>query len=135
MNLEIEITPGDIKRELQAATDEAADRFFRELKRELAPAAREVIDSSTPSGNLYARKSGEGFKRFHRASAKGEVPAKDSFALYNSFRAQITGEREITFSMAEHARWLDSLFGGYLNRPFLEEAIDLGVTRALPRSI
>lgn len=135
MQIDVSITPGDIQAELSADIEKVTDRFFQSLKSELAPAAREVIDSSSPAGRLYARTRGEGFTRSHKASAQGQPPAKDSFELYNSFRAEKSGSRQVTFSMAGHARYLDPVFGGYLNRPFLGETVKIAVSNTLAKDL
>jgi hypothetical protein len=44
------------------------------------------------TGKTYARKSGKGFRRFHRASTKGERPSPDTFKLVNSIESRRIGE-------------------------------------------
>lgn len=133
MFFDLEILPENLKAELRL--EDATRSIMREIPKYLPTAAREVIDESAPAGKTYPKSIGEGFRSFIKRSAKGQAPAKDSFELYNSFRAKLSGDLEVTFEMASHAQWLDPVFGGYLDRPFLEESLDRSIIRAMPKSV
>lgn len=60
--------------------------------REFREGIRKKILSAKPSGVMYRRRSGKGFSRSHRASAKGQRFANDSGATLKSLTAQRTGE-------------------------------------------
>jgi hypothetical protein len=126
MQIEISITPDDLRSELSADIDEVTERFFESLKSELAPAAREVIDSSIPSGKWYGS---------HRASAKGQPFANKSFETYESFLARMQGKNIVIFEMSGTMRRLDSFLGGHLQRDILEDTIDISVTNTLAKSL
>lgn len=80
---------------------------------------RRIIDSKA-SGRLYRRKGGQGFKRSHRASARGQRPAIDSGKLLNSIqdkrRNDFSGE---VFAGADYAKYLQS---EKLNRPIMVDS-------------
>lgn len=106
------------------------------------------IDESTPAGRLYRRdrittrrtkaldqigikrvkgrsqdrtRSLVGF-RFHRASAWGQPPARDTSRLYRSIRVRRVGNDALKFSVnAPGVKWLDSKT--YLNRLFFKSKI------------
>jgi len=71
-------------------------------------------------------------------SKEGEPPTNDSFELYRSITANMSGNKEVTFEFAGHAFFLDPTFkgegkgGGYLNRPFIEKGIENAVKRLQP---
>lgn len=78
---------------------------------EYAEYVRTEQKESQPSGKVYRRKGGKGFRRSHRASAKGQRPAIDSGKLLNSTKHKKTGQLkgEVTtiakskgFDYAEH---------------------------------
>lgn len=131
MNFLIEITPDNIAGLLEKDIEETTKELMQDLAKFLPTEARAVIDESSAGGKLYSRSSGTGFKRSHRASAKGQAPAKDSFELYNSFKAQMDGDLSATFEMAGHAAFLDPLFGGNLNRPFISESVERTLQKTL----
>ena len=108
--------------------------FPKDLASEIPNAARQIIDESTPSGRLYKRRIFTGRRtkalenlglrtrgktrievgrRFHRASAKGQPPAKDSGKFYRNIR--VSGS-SVLFDTpyAEHVENM---------RPFLDKAI------------
>jgi hypothetical protein len=127
----------DITPEIEQRLDEIA---------ESVPAAfRQGVDSDTPRGRLYRRgaitgrltKKGlaSGFRqtsktrmavgsRFHRASAPGQFPAKDTGELYNRIRVVKKGRfgREVRFEAA-HAGFVEQI------RPFAEKTAELVVQR------
>jgi hypothetical protein len=122
MEFLIEITPDDLPGLLEKDIEATTKELMQDLAKFLPTEARAVIDESSAGGKLYPRSSRTGFKRFHQASAKGQAPAKDSFELYNSFKATMGGDLSVTFEMAGHAAFLDPLIGGSFNRPFIEPA-------------
>lgn len=72
-------------------------------------------------GRVYPRKSGTGFSRFHRASAKGESPATDtgaydrslSIIMRNSMEASIQTNLGYPFILEEH-----------MNRPLAKPSVE-----------
>jgi hypothetical protein len=52
---------------------------------------RQQIESQA-SGQLYPRRRGPGFRRFHRASAPGQRPAPDTLTLVNAISDQMTSD-------------------------------------------
>lgn len=78
------------------------------------------------TGVLYPRKSGLGFRRFHRASARGERPAPDTTNLINSVEStKLSALRYSVFvddAKAPYGKWLQNPEG--LDRPIatLEDA-------------
>lgn len=119
---------------------------------ELIPfAARKIIDESTPRGRLYrkgpitarfSRKlEKQGFSRvgksrikvgtrIHRASAKGQPPAKDTGLLYNKIRVLKAGKytRRIRFDAPYSAKVNET-------RPYIEPAINLALELAAQKFI
>ena len=114
-------------------TKEFAD-FPKELAAEIPNAARQIIDESTPSGRLYKRRIFTGRRtkalenlglktrgktrieigrRFHRASAKGQPPAKDTGKFYRNIKAR---GNTVLFS-TPYAAHVEDI------RPFLDKAI------------
>lgn len=121
--------------------------YLTALSKAIPEKMREVTDESIPSGHLYRRGVMTGRRtkalaalglrssgsrlitggRFHRASAPGQPPAKDTDKLYRSGKVKSHGKYHKEISFANHLGYLDPAVGGHLNRPVLEEAI----TRAL----
>jgi hypothetical protein len=115
-------------RDLKAATGEETEKLLRNLAIDAPEEMRDMMDSASRSGSKATRPTGGAFTR----SAGGEVPAKDSFDLYDSMRGQMTGKNELTLYFAEHAKYLDPVIGGadaYLNRPFVEKALETAVKK------
>lgn len=61
---------------------------------------RQMIEGPQ-TGNLYRRKNGPGFRRSHRASARGQRPAPDTFTLVNAVSDKRTGEMSAEVFIAE----------------------------------
>jgi hypothetical protein len=98
-------------RELKAATDKETEGVLKRFA-EFAPAElRSLLEDGPPR------------------SVKGNPPHNDSFELYNSIRAEMAGKKEVVIEFAEHAQYLDPVFGGYLDRPFIERGIESAVKR------
>lgn len=75
----------------KAALTRAASKAVEKSAKEFAAYVPEQQVRSTHSGRTYKRKSGKGFTRSHRASAKGERPAPDTFKLTKGTKAKMTG--------------------------------------------
>jgi hypothetical protein len=114
---------------LAAAGEDFQMRFADAIVRH----SRRIMDESVPSGRIYRRRK---FKRgqrvqgvrargpgqmFHRASAKGQPPAKDTGRLYNKIRAVRTGRGRVLVKF-------DAPYVGFLefrmDRPFVIPAIE-----------
>lgn len=118
------------------------ENFVDLLAFEIPTASRQLMDESTPAGRIYRRGMMTGRRskallsmglkpigktriqtgaKFHRASAPGQVPAKDSGDLYRKIRISgRKGNRTITF---------DTPYAGYVEeqRPFLDAAIERAI--------
>lgn len=55
---------------------------------------------SKPAGRLYKRRSGAGFRRFHRASAPGQRPAIDTGTLLNAVSDRRVSDYSVTVFIA-----------------------------------
>ena len=66
------------------------EKFVRGEARDYKVLTKRRIVEGPQTGRLYARKRGESFRRFHRASAKGQRPAIDSGKLLNSIADKAT---------------------------------------------
>jgi hypothetical protein len=71
--------------------DNAASQAVKKSVREFARYVPEQQIKSKPSGKLYRRRGGKNFRRFHRASARGERPAVDTGKLSKSTKHKMTG--------------------------------------------
>src|ERR1043166_1207589 len=58
-------------------------------------------------GRLYVKKRGAGFVRAHRASAPGEAPATDTYALENSIQIQKGTLEGAIFSNLDYSEILE----------------------------
>jgi len=133
IQVEIPLEPfiSDLERELKSATDSEVTDALRDFAEYFPEEARLLMDSANRTGNIGYREGGGSFTR----SAVGEVPAKDSFTLYNELSAQMAGERSISLEFPYYVFYLDPLFedvgeaGGYLQRPFIEQGIENAVER------
>jgi hypothetical protein len=125
------------------------EEIQRRIAEQVPIEARRIIDESTPSGKTYRRKaittrrtkakeriglqkrgktrliSGYGF---HRASAKGQAPAKDTGKLYRNIKV-------LRRSATEYRVVFGAPYAGYLefnlDRPFILPAIEAAVTKVL----
>lgn len=111
-------------RELKAATDEETGKLMKDLAIDAPNEMRSLMDTANRSGRKAKRTAGESFTR----SARGEVPGIDSFDLYDSMRGE-ADKSSLTLYFAEHAKYLDPVLGGYLNRPFILEGIENAVDK------
>jgi hypothetical protein len=115
------------------------DDLEMKLAEQIVIESRRLIDESTPTGRLYRRKafgrgavrglgvraSGPG-RRFHRASAPGQPPAKDTGKLYRDIKAFRTGRGKVRVKFgAPYAGYLEF----NLNRPFILPAIERAVDK------
>lgn len=64
-------------------------------------------------------------------SARGEAPHRQSGFLARSLSGRVVSPAEAEIEMAGYAEYLDPIFGGKLDRPFIEE----GVARTLAKSL
>lgn len=131
---ELDITP-----EIIGVIDQIADAVPEEFRR--------AVDQQTPAGRLYRRGAITGRltkrglasglrqtsktrmaigSKFHRASAPGQFPAKDTGRLYNRIRrtGQGTLRQKVIF---------DAPYAGHVEkiRPFAQRTADLVVQRFL----
>jgi hypothetical protein len=112
-------------RELKAATDDETRGAMKDLAIDAPEEMRALMDTANRSGRTAKRSTGTAFQR----SAAGEVPAKDSFDLYDSMHGELTGKTELTLYFAGHAEVLDPFLGGYLDRPFIEKGLENAVRK------
>lgn len=68
----------------KATREQAIESFVGKQAKEFKAITKERIVEEQHTGSLYGRKRGEGFRRSHRASARGERPAIDTGRLLNS---------------------------------------------------
>lgn len=64
-------------------------------------------------------------------SQRGEAPHRQSGFLARSLKGNVVSPTEAEIEMAGYAEYLDPIFGGRLDRPFVLE----GVERALAKSL
>ena len=58
---------------------------------------KDKMIEQSPQGKTYEKKkAGKGFKRFHKASAKGQRPQPDTLTLVNAVNSERTGEFSAT---------------------------------------
>lgn len=127
IGIELNPTLSSTSRQLHSAAEDSIADVFKTIADYAPEEMRSLMDSASRSGDTAKReKSGNAFSR----SAEGEVPAKDSFALYDSIRAEAVG-KTVVLRLAEHAKFLDPVFGEdeYLNRPFIEKGLENAVSR------
>lgn len=119
------------------------DKLQAELAYRIVEESRRLIDSSTPSGRLYARGSfrrgqsrqlgararGSGV-RIHRASSAGQPPAEDTGKLYQNIRVSriSSGAYRIRFG-ADYAGYIEFGTSGMKARPFIMPAIEIAVDK------
>ncbi|HEY0659604.1 MAG TPA: hypothetical protein VGD05_14105 [Pyrinomonadaceae bacterium] len=92
----VEFSPGD----LAAAVQETTKEFMRLLAAGMPDEMRSEM------------------RQFPPASSEGNAPAKRTGELAGSFEAN-----DLTIVMAGHAQYLDPVFNGHLNRPFIMPAV------------
>ena len=107
LSFEIEIDPNaqSVVRDLEKSVEEIS----AEIMKEIAGGAPDAMRSLMQSGGV---------------SKKGEPPRRQSGELADTIEAQVIGSSSVEISFANHAQYLDPVFGGYLNRPFIERGID-----------
>jgi hypothetical protein len=120
MQIDIQITPDDLKAELAESIETATEDLMAELAPLIQTAGRETLGGSPPS-------------------VKGNPPAKRSETLQGSLEAIAKGD-EIHLSVIYYGGFHDEVFedqvksAGWTDRPFVDDAIELGVSR-LPKSL
>jgi hypothetical protein len=83
---------------------------------------RERMDEAK-HGRVYARRRGGGFQRFHRASARGESPARDTGAYDRSLNVVRRGTLGAAIeTVLGYPLILESIKG--LNRPLVRPAVE-----------
>lgn len=125
------------------------EEIQRKIAEQVPIEARRIIDESSPSGRVYRRKAITtrrtkakeriGLRRrgktrlisgygFHRASAKGQPPAKDTGKLYRNIKVlrKNATEYRVVFG-APYAGYLEF----NLDRPFVLPAIEAAVRKVL----
>lgn len=80
-----------------------------------------------PSGNVYRKGGGRGFRRSHRASAKGQRPAVDSGNLIRSTKHKKTGQLsgEVTTTAKRNGFDYASQLQNKMDRPIQDAPEDL----------
>ena len=99
---------------------EALSKGVSKAVREYAAYVPEQQVKSRPTGELYRRKSGKGFRRSHRASRSGQKPAVDTGKLIRSTKGRMTGPLKgqvVTFAMTEDGFDYASFLEYGMNRP------------------
>lgn len=71
------------------------------MAKEFKESTKQKMLKQSPQGKLYEKKSGKGFKRFHKASAEGQRPQPDTLTLVNAVRDTRTGEFSATVDIAD----------------------------------
>lgn len=89
MPVSIKLTSGIFDK---SKRDAAASNAVSKSVREFAKYVPEQQIKGKASGKLYRRRGGKNFRRFHRASARGERPAVDTGKLSKSTRHKMTGK-------------------------------------------
>jgi hypothetical protein len=87
---------GKLTPDARQAVSNALGRIAKDFKN----LTRRRIIESMPVGRLYRRKSGAGFRRFHRASAVGQRPAIDSGSLLNAIDDKRINEMQVDVFVA-----------------------------------
>ena len=64
-------------------------------------------------------------------SVKGESPRIRSGDLFRSLKGTVTSPTEIEIEMIGYSQFLDPVFGGNLDRPFVEKGIDRALAKSL----
>lgn len=73
------------------AVNSVMERVINRRSREFVISISEKVQTEQKTGKLYPRKSGNGFKTFHRASAKGQRPAVDRGVLLRNIKRKSLG--------------------------------------------
>mgnify|MGYP000891393801 FL=1 len=109
------------------ARRQAFANFVGRQAKEFKSLSKARMIRSKPAGRLYPRRRGANFRRFHRASARGQRPAIDTGKLLNSIEDRRLGEfKAEVFAGAEYAKYLQS---ERLDRPIMDER-DAGEAQA-----
>ncbi|MCD9188240.1 MAG: hypothetical protein LUM44_17625 [Pyrinomonadaceae bacterium] len=130
MKILIDLSPviDSAVRDLKAAASDETDRILENIADYAPEEIRNLMDLATRTGVKATSAKAGSFTR----SASGEVPAKDSFELYDSLKAEKQGN-SVVLEMSEHGYFLDPVFdgenAGYLNRPFVEKGLENAVKR------
>lgn len=106
---------GDLDKEIN-------EKLPRKIAYAIRDSARFLFRTSKASGRLYPRRRGLGFKRFHRASAPGEIPAIDSGRLSKDIdvNKKSKSKYEVVFN-AEYSAIVNE------TRPFALKSIDRAI--------
>lgn len=71
---------------------ETLSRIPMESARKFKDSTKRRQIESRPQGELVEKRSGAGFRRFHRASRRGQRPSPDTLTLVNATTSERTGE-------------------------------------------
>jgi len=82
---------------VQTLTEEAIRQTWFKLGDDLKKRASEEILRKPKHGRLYLRRDSRGRRRFHRASAPGEIHANMTGALRRAIAWNVHGNLEMTF--------------------------------------
>lgn len=114
IDFDIKLTPdlSEVKSDLERSLEDATKRIFRELATDAPLEMQSLIGSPPPS-------------------AKGSPPARRSGNLQRSLRGTLTSPQSAEIEMADYAQYLDPVFDGYLERPFIE----ISIARTLKKTL
>lgn len=113
--IQIDISPSDIARSLNEEAKSLKQEVLKFIAEQAPDEMQAVMMESVPTGRP-ARGGG-------RHSAEGQPPAIITRELLTSLQGRVVDENTVEIEMAEHAKYLDPVFDGYLNRSFIQPAI------------
>lgn len=131
--LDINFSPDaqEIETALEKELSEVTTKLFKTIHDDAPDEMQAVMLRSSPTGN---RARGGGFH-----SAEGQPPAVITKTLLHSLHGVQYDDKSAEIEMAYYGFYLDPIFkgqgkgGGYLNRPFIEVAIDTVLNKAIPK--
>lgn len=98
---------------------EIASRCLTRLAKKFKQERRDAMAFDSHTGIIYRRGSGDGFRRYHQASARGQSPAVDTGNLINSLvdnkLSLLQHEVAVDDSRAAYGKWLND--PAVLDRP------------------
>jgi len=123
-----EVTPNGrlFETELEKEVGQITEKVIRDVARFTPIEMRDALLNSPPTGRKYQLVSGEGFKRFHVASSKGNPPRNRSGDLSRSFKGRQTGASSGEISMIWYGKFHDER-----GRSFIEKSFDNAIEKAI----
>lgn len=101
---------------------QCASNYNTRCAKKLKTKAKNKQILSSPSGRVYARATGPGFRRAHRASARFEYPSPDTMNLVNSMKdAKTSALRHVVYQDDDQAHYGKYLIGERFERKILPE--------------